>query len=283
MSIRIERHDSSLGRWLIAHWEPPGLADLVDGLWYFEGSLTHLRERHFPTGRAELVVQLGPVYGHVEGDGVEPFPPACASGLLLGPDVIEAPSGWSAVLGIRLHPVGASVVLGHPLEALTGITVDLEDLAGAEARRLMDRCAEADTPERRLRTAAAWIEERARSAPAADAAVDWMARTIERRQGIVGIGDLTEQTGWSSTRLTETFRAHVGVTPKRFARIIRFRRALELVVSHEGPLSRVALEAGYYDQPHFNAEFREMSGFTPSGYRTAHRFPESPSLVEDAS
>ncbi len=107
-----------------------------------------------------------------------------------------------------------------------------------------------------------------------------MARTIEARAGVVGIGDLTERTGWSSTRLTETFREQVGVTPKRFARIIRFRRALELVIERDGPLSKVALEAGYYDQPHFNAEFREMSGFTPSGYRAAHRFPESPSLVE---
>lgn len=282
MPIRIERHDSALGRWLIAHWEPPALADLIDGLWYFEGSLTHLRERHFPMGRAELVVQLGPAYGHVEDDGIEPFPPACVSGLLLGPDVIEAPPGWTSVLGIRLRPAGGFAVLGHPLEPLTGITVDLEDLAGGEARRLIDRCATAGTPEERLRAAAAWIEERARSGPAADAAVDWMARTIERREGDVGIGDLTEQTGWSSTRLTETFRAQVGVTPKRFARIMRFRRALDLVLAHEGPLSEVALEAGYYDQPHFNAEFRELSGFTPSGYRAAHRFPDSPSLVEDA-
>lgn len=282
MPIRIERHDSALGRWLLARWEPRRLAGLVDGLWYFEGCLTHLRERHFPTGRPDLIVHLGRVYGHVEGERVEPFPVACASGLLLGPDVIEAPPGWNAVLGIRLHSVGAFAVLGHSLEALTGITVDLEDLAGGEARRLIDRCSEAGTPEARLRAAAAWIEARARSGAAADHAVAWMARTIERHEGVVRIGELTERTGWSSTRLTETFRAQVGVTPKRFARIVRFRRALELVVGHEGPLSEVALDAGYYDQPHFNAEFREMSGFTPSAYRAAHRFPESPSLVEHA-
>lgn len=225
-------------------------------------------------------MHLGPVYAHVEADRIEPFPVACAAGLLLGPDVIEAPPGWSAVLGIRLHPVGAFAVLGHSLETLTGITVDLEDLVGGEARRLTDRCIEAGTPEERLRTAAAWIEAKARSGAAADDGVEWMARTIERRAGIVRIGELTERTGWSSTRLTETFRAQVGVTPKRFARIVRFRRALDLVVRHEGPLSEVALDAGYYDQPHFNAEFREMSGFTPSAYRAAHRFPESPSLVE---
>ncbi len=280
MSIRIERHDSELGRWLLARCEPERLAGLVEGIWYFEGSLTHLRERHCPTGRAEIVVHLGERYRHVESSGTELFPLTCASGLLLGPDVIEAPPGWSAVLGIRLRPLGAYTVLGHPLEPLTGITVDLEDLADGDARRLTDLCAAARTPEGRLRAAAEWVEERARSGPRPDAAVAWMSRTIEKRGGNVSIGDLTQRTGWSRTRMHAAFRAQVGVSAKRLARIHRFRRALDLVMEGDGPLSDIALQAGYYDQPHFNGEFREMSGFTPSAYRAAHRFPESPSLAE---
>lgn len=280
MPIRIERHDSELGRWLLARWEPRRLAGLVEGLWYFEGSLTHLRERHFPTGRAEIIVHLGDLYRHVEGSGTEPFPLTCASGLLLGPDVIEAPPVWNAVVGIRLRPLGAFMVLGGPLEPLTGITVDLEDLVDGEARRLADRCANAPTPEARLRAAASWVEERARTGPPPDPAVAWMSGAIEARAGDVSIRALTERTGWSGTRMHEAFRAQVGVSPKRLARIHRFRRALGLVIDGAGLLSEVALESGYYDQSHFNGEFREMSGFTPSAYRAAHRFPESPSLAE---
>lgn len=283
MTIRVERYDDpAFGRWLLARWEPRHLTDLVDGIWYFEGTLTHLRERHFPTGRAEVIVHLGPVYSHVEDDRTSPFPLTCASGLLVGPDLIEAPAGWSAVLGIRLHPLGAYTVLGHSLEALTGVTVDLEDLAGSEARRLVDVCGQASTPEGRVRAAAAWVGEQARSGPAYDPAVAWMAGAIERHAGVVSIGELIERTGWSVTRLTERFRDQVGVTPKRFARVLRFRHALELVIEGGARLSDIALRTGYYDQSHFNAEFREMSGFTPSGYRAARRFPESPSLAEHA-
>lgn len=282
MPIRVDNQDSELGRWLLARWEPRPLAALVEGFWYFEGSLTHLRERHFPTGSAEIVVHLGELYRHVEGSRTVPFPRTCAAGLLLGPDVIEAPPGWSAVLGIRLRPLGAYVVLGRSLEPLTGITVDLEDLAAGQARRLADRCAEAPGPEARLRAAAGWVEERARTGPPPDPAVAWMSGAIEARAGDVSIRALTERTGWSRTRIHAAFRAQVGVSPKRLARIHRFRRALGLVMETEGPLSEVAFEAGYYDQSHFNGEFREMSGFTPSAYRVAHRFPESPSLAEHA-
>jgi AraC-like DNA-binding protein len=161
----------------------------------------------------------------VEGARTVPFPLTCASGLLLGPDVIEAPPGWNAVLGIRLRPLGAFIVLDGPLEPLTGITVDLEDLADGEA----------PTPEARLRAAAAWVEERARAGSPPDPAVAWMSGTIEARRGDVSIRALTERTGWSRTRMHAAFRAQVGVSPKRLARIHRFRRALGLVMESAGP------------------------------------------------
>jgi AraC-like DNA-binding protein len=280
MTPRIERHDSDLGRWTLARWTPPGLAGVVDGLWYFEGTLAHLRERHFPTGRAEIIVHLGPLYRRVEPEETGTFPTVCTSGLLLGPEVIEAPPGPTAVLGIRLHPLGAYRVLGHTLEPLTGITVDLGELPDSDARQLLDRCGAVEGPEARLGAAAAWVAHRVRGGKDADPAVDWMVRALEARHGGVPVGELAEEIGWSRTRLTQTFRRHVGVTPKHFARILRFRRALALVQEPDSPLSGVALDAGYYDQPHFNAEFREMSGVTPSAFREARRFPESPSLAE---
>lgn len=280
--IRVDRHDSPLGRWLLARWEPRHLAGIVQGIWYFEGSLTHLRERHFPSARSELVVHLGPVYRQVDGARTDPFPLACVSGLMLRPDVIEAPPEPNTVLGVRLHPMGAFALLGLPLDALTGLTVDLESVNGAEARRLVDTCEAARGPEARLRAAARWIEQRVRAGPDPDPAVAWMAAQIERHAGAVSIGALAARTGWSTTRLTGTFREQVGVTPKLFARVLRFRSALEMVASADRALAEVALAAGYYDQSHFSADFREMSGFSPSAYRAAHRFPDSPSLAEHA-
>ena len=282
MPIRIDRHDSPLGRWLLARWAPERLAGVVEGIWYFEGWLSELRERHFPHGRVELVVQLGPLYRQVVGDRTETFTPTCVSGLLLGPDVIEAPPGPSAVLGARLHPGGAFAILGRPLHELTGLTADLEDVVHRSAAELAERCAAAPTPEGRLRKAAAWLEERRRAHAGPDPAVAWMARELERRSGAVAIGRLRERTGWSKSRLTAVFREQIGVPPKTLARILRFRRALELVHREDDDLSSVALAAGYYDQPHFNSEFRELSGFTPTEYLARRRYPESVSLAEPA-
>ena len=285
MSLTLTHHDSALGRWTMARWTPypaSPLAGFVDGVWYFEGVLTHLRERHFPTGRAELIVHVGPRYRRVDADGAtrDTFAAACAAGLTTGPDVIEAPPGENAVLGVRLRPVGAWAVLGTPMQALTDLTVDLEDLAGGEARRLIDRCAAAPTPEARVRRAVAWLESRVHAGPEPDAAVRWMAHRLAVTGGRSPIATLVERTGWSATRMADAFRREVGVTPKRFARIVRVRRALDLLTEGGRPLSRVALDAGYYDQAHFTNDFLALTGFVPTEYQRGLRFPGSPSLAE---
>lgn len=282
MRIRIERHDSPLGRWRLARWSPETLASPVSGMWYFEGELAYRRERHFPAGLVDLIVHLGPVYRWVDGERSERFTPTCVSGLLLRPEVIEAPPGPSAVLGIALRPAGALRVLGRPLHELTGWTADLADVLPGAAGELAERCARAATPEGRLRAASRWIAERIRSGPQPPAAISWAADELERRAGALSIDSLRTRTGWSKTRFTTTFREQVGVPPKVLARIFRFRNALALVDRGDTPLADVALAAGYYDQPHFNAEFRELSGFTPREYLARIRYPESVNLAEAA-
>ena len=283
MPIELRTHDSPLGRWTMAQWSPGHLAGVAEALWYFEGRVALPRERIFPDGRAELVVHLGPHYGEVRGDGrVERYSAVCLSGLLLRSNLIESPPGDCAVLGIRLLPVGAYALLGRPQHDLAGRTVDFSDLVASASAELAERCAAAPTPEARLRAAAAWIAERAARGPGADPAVAWTAAEIERNGGAVSIAALRERTGWSKSRLAERFKEQIGVPPKVLARLVRFRRAL-VRLHRDGPdahLADLALRFGYYDQPHFNAEFREIAGFSPGDYLAASRYPESVSLAE---
>lgn len=277
-SMDVDRHRSPLGDWTLARWTPPDLADRVEGVWCFQGVMALPRERHFPLGTLDLIVHLGPVYRHVQGERSDPFPRSCFSGLLLESDLIEAPPEPSAVLGIRLLPPGAWALLGRPLHELSGHTVELDDVLPGRVAALEDRLHEAPDPAARVRVAVRWLRENL-GAPT-DPDVRWVLNRIAAREGRVRIGDLQERSGLPRTALTDRFRAQVGVTPKRFARIARFRRALDLVRAGDLPLVEVALSSGYYDQPHLNREFREMSGFSPTAYQDLIRFPDSASVAE---
>lgn len=96
----------------------------------------------------------------------------------------------------------------------------------------------------------------------------------------MGLAALRAQTGLTDARLISLFREQVGVTPKRLARIHRFDRALNLLTRERGTLATVAQRAGYFDQPHMNADFREMAGLTPREFLVATRYPSSMSLPE---
>ena len=95
--------------------------------------------------------------------------------------------------------------------------------------------------------------------PRVDAAVAW----ITRAGGRLPIERIAAQIGISRQHLSRRFLQHVGVTPKTFARVMRFESLVR--AARNGPRDWAALAAdlGYFDQAHLIAEFRELAGATP--------------------
>ena len=272
--------DDTFGAWTHFHCRPAHLAGLVEHIWLFDGSMTCLRERTFPNGLLEIIVHLGERYSVVEDRGTSVCPTTCVTGLQLGHLVVEAPAHRTKVLGVRLTPAGAYALFARPMHELATLTVDLEDAAGSAASELAAQCHEARTPDHCVRAALRWIDARLARATRLDPAVGWILCQIQQRAGAVSIGRLREQTGWSKTRLAATFQEQVGVSPKQYARVMRFNRVLNRIHAENVWLAGLAIESGYYDQPHMNAEFKELSGFTPTEFQNAHRYPNSVSVAE---
>jgi AraC-like DNA-binding protein len=164
----------------------------------------------------------------------------------------------------RLHLGAPEAVLGVPAAALAERIVALEDLWGDVAtRRLLGRLACA----RNMVDAAAILEsaiaERLRIADGrrgrAQLALDAAGRLTTAKVNAVA-GDL----GVSERHLRRVFRETVGVSPKTFAKLARFHRALRAAQKDEhAGWAGIAAEAGYYDQAHLIAEFRAIAGVTP--------------------
>lgn len=288
MNITVHRIDSDLGSWTQTEWRPPSdhpLSWVVERIWDFEGRTTHRRERVFPNGSVELIVQLDDRYHDVHGAVMQLTPRTCVTGVQTGPMVIQAPPAprRCRVLGVRFHPPGAWVVLEHPLVELAGVTVDLQDVAGQAADELAGTCEDAVDGRERMRRTVAWLCDRLHrsSWPSRlNPAVCWLARRIIAEHGAVRIASLREQVGIGAAQLAAAFLEQIGVTPKRYARVHRFRHALDILHDGTSNLAGIALRAGYYDQPHMNAEFREMAGLTPREFMAALRYPASTSTAE---
>ncbi len=112
---------------------------------------------------------------------------------------------------------------------------------------------------------------RARNVEARASVVERAARALEANADeVAGVAAVAKSIGVSERQLRQLFRDDVGISPKRFARIARIRRA----AANAGRLGWAALAAehGFYDQAHLNAEFRDLLGATPRDF-AAGRVP----------
>ena len=280
LNMFTRRVECALGRWTHSEARPADLSGLVEAMWHFDGEVACLRERTFPNGQLEIIVHLGEPYRDVHGDRVSVCPDTCVTGLQLRPMIIEAPGRRTAVLGIRLTVAGAYALFGRPLCELTGLTVDLQDVVGRAAAELQERCGGTAGPRACFSRAAEWVEVRLRRGVRADPAIAWTILQIERHGGAIPIARLRERAGLSVTRFAASFREQVGVTAKQYARVIRFKHVLGRLNAGADSLADLAHGAGYYDQPHMNAEFKELSGLTPGEFLHSRRYPNSVSVAE---
>ncbi len=254
--------------WTYAESRPAGLSQYVDLLWHFQGLTGHPRKRIMPNGKVELLVNLGEPYRTIEGRGLQVLREGCISGMQSAPMVLEQPPRQD-MLGVRLRPAGALALLAAPLRETSGLVVGLEDVFGRDARELRDRCHDAaDTPEM-FRILTNWIRRRIGESRVTTPEIAWSAARIDGTHGGVPIETLRRETGFSPARLAGLFREEIGLKPKFYARVVRFRRVLKMLQDGTAPLAEVALDAAFYDQPHMTTEFRELSGMTPGEFLRA--------------
>jgi AraC-like DNA-binding protein len=95
-------------------------------------------------------------------------------------------------------------------------------------------------------------------------------RVVERlvaSQGRANLCELAERSGLSARQIERKFLEQIGITPKRYARLTRFRNAAHLKAEYPAlSWTDVSQAAGYYDHNHLVKDFRELVCATPSDY-----------------
>lgn len=167
----------------------------------------------------------------------------------------------------RLHLGTYEAVLGVPAADTAGRIVALEDLWGdAAAQRLLDRLARAPDAVAAAAVMESAIAERTARADRPGARTQ-LAFNAAGRLGSANVATVAGDLGVSERHLRRVFREAVGVSPKTFARLTRFHRALG-AAREKGATSwaSIAAAVGYYDQAHLIAEFRAIAGATPRAF-----------------
>lgn len=230
------------------------LTALVRCYWQISGSGDSAAQtnRVTPDGCLDVIVDLRARSGIVVGAMLEA--------------AVFQHAGPMDLFGVRFVPGAAPIFLDLPASELTGSVVHAAQV-WPDSDLLIEALSTAD----RTRAFDSYLLRRLNLRRRDELALRAVG-AIERAHGLLTVAALHDAFNVSERTLQRAFLNAVGVTPKQLLRITRFRRAAALI---SGPqrisLTRAALLAGYYDQPHFTREFSELAGTTPAAFAGEQR------------
>jgi AraC-like DNA-binding protein len=254
------------------------LGNFVEMLWLQEGRATNpanKRETIVPDGSAELVINLSEdaarVFDFDDYNAARKFSGAVFSGPHSVPFVIPATDD-RCLIGAHFTPGGAFPFLAMPLEEVRNEQVELDALFGRSVRELRDRLLSVKIAAQRFAILEDFLLHRLVKPRLYHRAVTFaLRRFASNGEPPHTIEEVRKDAGLSSRRFSRIFSEQVGLTPKSFARLNRFQRAVRsLSREHEINWGEVGFAAGYYDQAHLIHEFCSLSGLTPTEYVARH-------------
>jgi AraC-like DNA-binding protein len=252
-------------------------------MWLVAGGDLPRKERILPCGAIELVINLHDDHVRIDStlhsEQARTFSGAVVSGLYSEVFIIDAIQ-HAQMLGVHFRPGGASDVLGVPSPCFADTHVDLAAIWGeAAARELRQHLCAAATHTARFHCLENALNLRLPSHTRRHPAVSFALQSFTPTGLGLSVGDVTQQIGLSHRRFLTIFTEEVGLPPKLFYRILRFRH-VHALARRTGRIdwAQFALDCGYFDQSHLANEFRKLSGLTPREYQ--HHIPETRNLLD---
>uniref|UniRef100_UPI001BDD5C15 helix-turn-helix domain-containing protein n=1 Tax=Pseudonocardia lacus TaxID=2835865 RepID=UPI001BDD5C15 len=96
------------------------------------------------------------------------------------------------------------------------------------------------------------------------------ARLGAAESATTSVAALAADLGWTTRTLHRRCLAAFGYGPAVLRRVLRFRRATDLLAAGVAP-AEVAARAGYADQPHLSRELRALGGTSPRRFTAVDR------------
>ena len=232
-----------------------------------QGQDIHIRS--FPTGFPYLNVIHGNPF-IIEGDKELLTTDCYLSGIAYHPFELRMHRIRRA-LTIQLHPQSLFALFKISAAELSEKRIPIHQLSVTLHNRLVELISSTWSSETVLENVsqviAGFLVE-----PSPDLRVSYAIKKIIQSKGAISVPDLARDVHVSTRRLQQLFKLHVGLSPKRYSKVIRLQyHTYKLLV--DTPLQRIVPD-GYYDQSHFIHDMKSQTGMLPKDFTTYILAPE---------
>ncbi len=180
-------------------------------------------------------------------------------------------TGWA--VGTMLTPAAGRLLLGRSVATVTGRWLDVGEVPGLDATRLVGEVRDAmssDPADPRAHAAAmAQVEGRLEPLLPLDEQGELINRVVAwlvDHPEVTRVDELAAEFAMTERSLQRLVEQRVGLSPKWLIQRRRLHDAVERLKAGETSLADIAVELGYADQAHFTHDFRTVSGMTPGEF-----------------
>jgi AraC-like DNA-binding protein len=243
----------------------PPLAPVVDCYWIVRGDDPEpTQQKIIPDGYPEIIFHLADPYRMQLSGPWQTQTADLLAGQLTHHFFLEN-TGRSHIIGIKWQPTALAHLWRVPMHRFTNRVADLHKAIPLQWLPLRQALLSAPNDPARIEHIEKFLLAHLPLEPA-DLLSQHAVDILRAARGAMAIRALATQLGVSERHLEQRFKHEVGLTPKQFARIVRFNAIFELMKVGKPDWMELVEGAGFYDQSHFIRNFRAFTGEEPSAY-----------------
>ncbi len=251
----------------------PGLEKFIECYWMMQSDdVTPRVEKIIPDGFTELIFNYGSVYkAKINGSSWYTQTPNLLAGQISRYFYLENTAD-TASFAIKLKPAAMTQLFGLNMENYLDQIVDLDTFPMALLADLKAQFLPFENETSLINRLDEYFLLLIKSA--AENPLEQVLGLLFESNGMASIKALCEAGNMSERQLQRLFKKYIGLSPKYYARIIRFNYIFQLIKEKKRSWTDVVYASGYYDQSHFIRNFKAFTGEDPTAY-----FFEAPNMA----
>lgn len=171
----------------------------------------------------------------------------------------------TATLVVQFKEAGAKAFFKEPLHELFEESVSLDNFIPQQKISVIEELlAEAKTNNQKIAVIEQFLLSRLHNYKP-DNLISAAISIIQSKKGVIKIKELADALFISQDAFEKRFRNAIGSSPKQFCYVVRIKSIIDNKQKNQN-LIDLAFDAGYFDQPHFNKDFKLFTGQTPSEF-----------------
>ncbi|MEM8531361.1 MAG: helix-turn-helix domain-containing protein [Chloroflexota bacterium] len=247
----------------------PSLTPFVGCYWALQSAQQPLsQELMIPDGYVDIIFNYGNPYRRTELGGLHRSHWISKSHIVgkRTRSVVLDHTAHLNLVGIKLKPYGLWALTRLPSHDFAGQIVPIDAAMHALVPleyQIYEACNESD----KIQIIEQFLLQNLLPFAEHHRDIQYATQIVLQMRGNIRIKDLAATLNMSYRQLERSFQNLIGLSPKAFARVVRFKKMMQTIKRSQSlSYEHQYLDFGYYDQNHFIKEFKHFMGGTPSDY-----------------